>query len=604
MHVLEEEQPIRRAPLPLWPVLVLLVGATFAASLKGEILSWDDEKYLSDPAASGTTCFFERLVWMFTSGYFANYNPLHRIGYWVQRTLWGREATLFHLVSVALHGANVLLVYALAKRLGLLRVGAFAVAALFAVHPSRAEAVAWISAQKDLGSATFALLALLTYAPLLAGNEAHPAGRLAATWLLYKSMAVTFPLLLLALDAAWKRPLRIAALEKIPFFVLSAAFSAQTVRVAPRIDPIGGTWASHVATALQAPWWYLGRILWPFSYSPRWWVAREETLLAPGPLAGLAVLLAAGWVLVRGCSGSSRRAVFLAVAWPLACLLPVLNIVPIPIEVADRYLYLALLGPLLAGALAWQESEAFARLPASRPIRAAFAAASVATLSVFSAGHASAFRDQETFWRRCLDAQPWNPAARMYLAEHLVARGAGPAGIAEALELVKGEPFGRRGPGQQWLVARARVLEAAGRSDGARRDLERALELGRRTRLRVETAMAWAELLSSEGRFEEAHAILRECRPRYADEEEKLAAAHAQVALRAEDYAGYLRWNAVLIRRSPFDPLLWHNRQMASLRIGDEAEAARCAARFDRLFDLRPPVLAGLLGRSAEARAP
>ena len=287
--------PTPEAPprLPTWPILVVAVGAVFFPALEGGILSWDDTTYLGDPAISATTCFAERLRWVFSTSYFCNYNPLHRIGYWLQLSLWGNDPRGFHLVSLLLHIGVVLAAYALARRLGRCRGTSALVALVLALHPTRVEVVSWISAQKDLASTLLVLLGLLLYVPIVTGKARRPGPRLAGVACVFclavltKSMAVTFPLLLLLLDAAFKRPLKRVLLEKIPFAAISGIFVLLTLTAAPRVNPIGGSWQTHAATVLQVPWFYVGRIVWPVEYSTRWWIERQPHLLAPGPLAGV-----------------------------------------------------------------------------------------------------------------------------------------------------------------------------------------------------------------------------------------------------------------------------------------------------------------------------
>lgn len=65
-----------------------------------------------------------------------------------------------HLVNVFLHLVAVLLLFsALREMTGALWRSAF-VAAVFAVHPLRAESVAWISERKDVLSGVFFMLTL------------------------------------------------------------------------------------------------------------------------------------------------------------------------------------------------------------------------------------------------------------------------------------------------------------------------------------------------------------------------------------------------------------------------------------------------------------
>src|SRR4029077_9572125 len=84
--------------------------------------------------------------------------PLVNFSYAIDRALWGPRPFGFHVTNVLLHMLNVMLLFLLARRLEADRrsrsvsdtaergaVVAFAVAALFAVHPMMTEAVGYIS---------------------------------------------------------------------------------------------------------------------------------------------------------------------------------------------------------------------------------------------------------------------------------------------------------------------------------------------------------------------------------------------------------------------------------------------------------------------------
>ena len=109
-----------------------------------------------------------------------------------------------HLTNVLLHAANAILLFLLLWRMtGALWPSAFA-AAVFALHPLRAESVAWVSERKDVLSGLFFLLTLAAYV----GYARRPFSLLRylavvvlfALGLMAKPMLVTLPFVLLLLD--------------------------------------------------------------------------------------------------------------------------------------------------------------------------------------------------------------------------------------------------------------------------------------------------------------------------------------------------------------------------------------------------------------------
>jgi hypothetical protein len=59
-----------------------------------------------------------------------------------------------HFLNIALHAANTILTYIVARRLGLLRIAAVAV---FMIVPTSVEAVSWMVALPDVLSATLSV---------------------------------------------------------------------------------------------------------------------------------------------------------------------------------------------------------------------------------------------------------------------------------------------------------------------------------------------------------------------------------------------------------------------------------------------------------------
>ena len=77
--------------------------------------------------------------------------------------LFGLDAGAHHLVNLWLHAATAVLLFLVLQNMtGALWRSVF-VAAVFALHPLRAESVAWISERKDVLSAFFFMLTVGGY---------------------------------------------------------------------------------------------------------------------------------------------------------------------------------------------------------------------------------------------------------------------------------------------------------------------------------------------------------------------------------------------------------------------------------------------------------
>ena len=101
--------------------------------------------------------------WAFTHAQVANWIPLTTLSHMLDCQLFGLHAGGHHLVNVLLHAATAVLLFLVLRQMtGSLWRSAF-VAAVFAVHPLRAESVAWVSERKDVLSGFFFMLTLGAY---------------------------------------------------------------------------------------------------------------------------------------------------------------------------------------------------------------------------------------------------------------------------------------------------------------------------------------------------------------------------------------------------------------------------------------------------------
>ena len=164
--------------------------------------------------------------------------PVTNISYMCTISLFGPGAGAHHLVNVAIHALNAVLLLwllvALGQRASRLVTVAFLLAAFWALHPQRAEAVAWIASRKELLCAMFVLGGLLCWlrARRREGWGWIPA--LAGTYACYalacmsKPTAMCFPFLVLAVEGIlWPRQTRSSpfsfVLCQLSFFLLIAA---------------------------------------------------------------------------------------------------------------------------------------------------------------------------------------------------------------------------------------------------------------------------------------------------------------------------------------------------------------------------------------------
>ncbi len=216
--------------------LLTLTFLVFAGNLNNEVLfGWDDGVYLEDPFVQNLST--ESISHFFSSYYLGMYQPIGVLTYAINYAFHGDSAFGYQLVNLLLHLLNTYLVFVFIQRLRGNDVFALGVAALFAIHPMHVEAVSWIATRSNAVYSVFFLLAGIQYLKYI--DSGYRLSALAHTALFFmlalfsKSMAVTFPFVMLLLDYARGRKLsRKVWLEKAPFIMLSVVFGIITVKAA------------------------------------------------------------------------------------------------------------------------------------------------------------------------------------------------------------------------------------------------------------------------------------------------------------------------------------------------------------------------------------
>jgi tetratricopeptide (TPR) repeat protein len=439
-----ERDPAWKAGL-LGAVLCLAVFLLYEPVRTHEFVSYDDHVYVTQNPHLARGLDWGAIGWVFSHEHAANYHPLTWVSHMLDVELFGLEPGPHHLVNVALHALNALLVLFLSRALlGNLWAAALA-AALFAVHPLRVESVAWASERKDVLCASFFLAGAWLY--LLYGRRPSPARYafvLLATLgaLLAKPMAVTLPFVYVLLDAwplaraararPWRaregRPLRLW-LEKLPLFALAALAAISTWLA----QEVGGAVSGMVAVPFELRVWnalaslgvYLFQTVWPARLAPFYPLAAlvEESpravLLAPA-LVSLALVTLVGVLAWR----LRERApwVLFAWCWFLGLLVPVSGLKQVGMQAhADRYTYLPLLGAawIAAGAtLALQR-----RWPSARALLLGLSVVAVSAAAWRTRAQVRVWHDTRTLFEHALRVTDKNYVAHAALAAEALESG-------------------------------------------------------------------------------------------------------------------------------------------------------------------------------------
>ncbi|HUB67274.1 MAG TPA: tetratricopeptide repeat protein [Candidatus Methylacidiphilales bacterium] len=401
----------------LWGlVLVLAVILAYTPVWQAGFV-WDDSSHITNnPCIVGPLGLKE--IWMIPGWRFF---PLVITMFWVEHALWGLAPLPYHLVNVCLHAACAVLLWRVLENLKI--PGAWLGAALWALHPLQVESAAWVSEMKNTQSGLFYLLTVLFFVRGLRAKTLNLKSHswnygltllFAALAMLSKTSTVILPAVLCLctwwMEDRWRWRNLVGL---IPLFVMSATAIALTMQpnsseIKTRIEPEEmRTWPQRVATAGDAIWFYLGKLLRPrplMTIYPRWQVDAGQAASWLAILAAL-VILSVFWFNRRGWS----RPWFFAFAYFLAALSPFLTLIDQSFWqyslVEDHLQYLAAMGPLaLAGAGLLRFSHWI--LPGKWWLQSALGAGMLLILGIGSWQRAWVYQSEEAFWTDALDKNP------------------------------------------------------------------------------------------------------------------------------------------------------------------------------------------------------
>ncbi|MBL7223562.1 MAG: hypothetical protein ISS72_06905 [Candidatus Brocadiae bacterium] len=510
--------------------LVLLTVGVFSSALENEFVNFDDWPLIENNGA------IRSLSWPTVGRAFTHLNndtwlPLRMLSYAVDYEVWGLNAFGYHLTNIALHSANVVLVYAVLLRL----VGgaplAWLGAALFAVHPVQVEAVSWAAGRRDVLYGCFFLWSLLAFLWYEEGRRWRRGAYVASVLLFAAAMlskasgmmlpAVLGLIVLLSRDekgtAVWRR-LRVC----VPHGLVAAAMVAVHFHVAQQAGVVKPTALGQRVASMPwafATYWRLlflpVHLSTPHARPPVSWA--DEFGVAVASLAAFVAVLALVWW-----SAPLRRTAVLWLGWWFLLLLPVSQIIPLSMLVAERYLYMPIVGACAFGAALLGDLA-----KARRRLVVACAVAVLALMAVTTHARNRVWANSREFWHDGVAKWPGAPVPRIGLAAVYIENGSPlrawrlymdvllPGGTAwserdEHRSLVR----------QGMLMTYDRVgrrLERRGRSDEALAVYERTASVWPR---RVDVHARLAEAYERRGMREAAHTQVARARGLYEEQRE------------------------------------------------------------------------------------
>ena len=243
-----------RLRLPAWLIPVSLAFVTVASywpALYHDFVNYDDDLYVTSNVHVQAGLTLESMRWALFNPVTSNWHPLTVWSHMADCQVFGFNHWGHHLTSMLLHALSTVLVFIFLRGLTGALWRSVLVAALFGLHPTHVESVAWVAERKDVLSAGFGFLSLIFYVRYarkrlaVESRETEawsvPAPRLLdyglalfflALGLMSKPMLVTWPLVMLLLDY-WP----LGRMQNAECRMLSAA-PPETLHVHPPQSPL------------------------------------------------------------------------------------------------------------------------------------------------------------------------------------------------------------------------------------------------------------------------------------------------------------------------------------------------------------------------------
>lgn len=435
--------------------LAAIVWFVFGGTLRHDFVYFDDERYVFENPVVQQGLTWAGVRWAAASFLLSNWHPLTLISLMLDRQLFGSGPAGFHLTNVLLHGAAVILLFLVLRRMtGALWRSAF-VAAVFAIHPLRVESVAWVAERKDVLSGLFFMLTLwfyVRYAQKRTQRDQISSTDIRFPWLDYllvltffaagllsKPMLVTLPVILLLLDywplnrlqpesgtanlfvfANLKIPQPLL-LEKLPLFGLSLASCVITI-IAQRHAIQNFEHMSlpaRLENATTSYVTYIGQMFWPVNLAVYYPFNTGE--LATSTIT-LSLLFLIG-ITVTPLRFHRRRPYLLGGwLWYLIMLLPVIGILQVGAQArADRYTYLPQIGLYIL--LTWVVADLSTGWRCRKMLMGAGSGIIIAVLMVCAHKQVAYWQNTETLWEHTIACTGDNLFAENNLGAFLLKNG-------------------------------------------------------------------------------------------------------------------------------------------------------------------------------------
>jgi len=350
------------------------------------------------------------------------YRPMREASYTADYAVWRLSPFGFHLTNILLHTFNAILLFIILIILTRNRVFALFSAILFAAHPAATESVSWISGRKELLCLLFTLLAFIAFHRFISSTKVNPL-LLAISLLLYMAsilsketgLALFFIFVLTPFFYDKYEKKRIVYSTILYFFIFSILlFFFIYIGGGGIIRPeIAAGFFLRFLLSATIFFRYLFLLFVPYNLNVEHYypLADSVTFLHIFFFYLLLCLIFLAWRYRKKLPNIS-----FGFLWILVFLVPALNLIPLSNIMAERFLYLPLIGfAICIGSFL----EHFSRRNLKSAISVFFAITALYSCRTFIRNYD--WKDNFTLWSKAVSQTPESPRAIFNLArEHLL----------------------------------------------------------------------------------------------------------------------------------------------------------------------------------------
>lgn len=412
-------------------ILCVLVFGVFSNALKNKFTTWDDISVYTDSLIRTPSWENAKKIFTFHRG--STYQPVRRISFMLDYFFCKRNPFCYHFFNVLYYFFTVYFLFLFTEKLlyflsswdqGKRHLIALFSTIIFAVHPVHVEAVAWISARKEVLLGWFFFASLYFY---LRGREGGKnsfrmfflAFLFFVLSVLSKPSAVVMPAVLLLFEVCY-RPKEVKKLLAfiVPSVIVAgiAVFILMTVmKQAGGIKPYrGGTFWTNFLVAFFIFINYMKLCAATINFSAAYTIWLPSNPMSIWTFLAVAFNLFILWIGIR--SYKRSPVITFVILWFYLQLLPYSNIIPISTILADRYALLASFSyTLLVGvAFTW-----FMYLRHEKFTKEFFKVLGLAIFILLTAGYSyitikqnRVWHDTRTLWMDAYEKYPHAPASQ------------------------------------------------------------------------------------------------------------------------------------------------------------------------------------------------